>query len=413
MKHIRDRVKKLVSEGIPGFPALGLRWVWVFAAGIAAVLLTLLALRGSGTTARAAGQGGPGRPQVMPVVAAEAQTGDINIYISGLGSVTPLQTVTVKTRVDGQLMKIWYREGQMVKSGSLLVEIDPRPFEAQVTQFEGQLIRDKALLENARLDLQRYKDLAAVDSVSKQQYDTQKSLVRQLEGTVKSDQGQLDNAKVQLVYSRIYAPISGRIGLRQVDLGNIVHAADTTGLAVITQLQPITVIFPIPEDNLPELLDRIRENEHLPVEAFNREQTRKLATGHLLTLDNQIDPTTGTVRLKAEFENKDNELFPNQFVNARVLLDTRRGAVVIPTSALQRSPQGPFVYLVKPDETVEVHQIKVGPSEGDRVAVDDGLSVGDKIVVEGADRLRDGSKVQLHDQSGGNPPQGKPSGDNG
>ena len=393
---------------------LGLRWIWILTAGLATIFIILYAIKSGGTAARAAGQGPPAQARGMPVVAAEARQGDINVYMSGLGSVTPLHTVTVKTRVDGQLMKVMYREGQMVTSGSILAEIDTRPFDAQLAQFEGQLMRDRALLENARLDLQRYKELIADDSISKQQYDTQKSLVRQLEGTVKSDQGQVDNAKLQLVYCRVSAPVGGRIGLRLVDPGNIVHATDTTGLAVITQLQPITVIFPVPEDNLPQLLDKIKTGGLLPVEAFNREQTRKLASGRLLTLDNQIDPTTGTVRLKAEFENKNTELFPNQFVNARVLVDTRRAAVVIPTGAVQRGPRGPFVYLVKADQTVAVHPIKVGPSEGDQVAVDEGLSPGDKVVVEGADRLREGSKVQLHDAAGTGAPQKAPaSGGNG
>lgn len=268
------------------------------------------------------------------------------------------------------------------------------------------MIRDRALLANARVDLERYRVLFGQDSIAEQQYATQKSLVRQLEGTVKFDQGQIDNAKLQLIYSRITSPVSGRIGLRLVDPGNIIHATDTTGLAVITQLEPITVIFTIPEDSLPPLLGKVKAGERLPVDAFNREQSKKLATGSLLTLDNQIDPNSGTVRLRAEFPNKDHGLFPNQFVNARLLLETKHGATLVPTAAMQRSPQGPFVYLIKADKTVSVRQVRLGPTEGDDAAIDEGLSPGDLIVVEGAERLREGSKVELKSQGPGN--SGKP-----
>ena len=336
----------------------------------------------------------------IPVVAVPAKKSNFNVYISGLGSVTAVNTVTVRTRVDGELLEVHYREGQIVSSGELLARIDPRPFEVQLTQAEGQMARDVAQLKNAQLDLQRFKVLWDQDSISKQQLDTQEALVQQLEGAVKTDQGQIDSAKLQLVYCKITAPISGRVGLRLVDPGNIVHATDTNGLVVITQLHPITVIFPIPEDSLPQVRARLKTVKTLPVEAYDREMKQQLAIGSFLTFDNQIDPTTGTVRLKAIFPNEKNELFPNQFVNARLLVDVKRNATVVPSSAIQRGPQGTFVYVVKAEHTATVRPVTVDQIQGDEAAIKTGLSPDELVVVDGADRLREGARVELRSPSG-------------
>ena len=371
------------------------KW-WV---GAIAVLLTGFGVYagymflGHGT--RAVAQGPAFQPK-FPVVAVAAKTGDIHTYITGLGTVTALNAVTVHTRVDGEIVKVLFKEGEIVKTGALLVEIDPRPYEAALLQAEGQLARDKALLENARLDLKRYETLAAQDSIPMQTKDTQISLVHQYEGTVKYDQGLVDIAKLNLVYSHITSPLTGRIGLRLVDPGNIVHTTDTTGIAVITQEQPITVIFPIPEDSLQSVLKKLKAGEKLQVEAFDREQKQKVATGRLLTADNQIDTTTGTVKLKALFTNEDGSLFPNQFVNARVLMETMVGVTMVPSAAVQRSPKGTYVYLVKEeDQTVTVRWVKIGAVEGDSVSIAEGLSPPERVVVEGAERLKEGSKVEM------------------
>jgi membrane fusion protein, multidrug efflux system len=331
-------------------------------------------------------------PQGVPVAVASVRKGDMPVYLNGLGSVTALYTVTVRSRVDGQLMGVNYREGQLVRKGDLLVEIDPRPYQAQLTQAEGQYERDKAQLENALIDLDRYQQAYSRNAIPKQQLDTQAATVHQFEGTVKFDQGQIDNAKLQLVYCRITSPISGRVGLRLVDPGNIVHASDTNGLLVITQLQPIAVIFSVAEDYLPQIQQQLRQGHRLPVEAFDRAQQKKIATGTLLTLDNQIDTTTGTVRLKALFPNQDNSLFPNQFVNARLRVDTQRGAILIPTAAIQRNAQGAYVYLVKPDQTVAMRTVSVGTTN-ENVAAVEGLKPGDVIAVDGFDKLQDGVKL--------------------
>jgi membrane fusion protein, multidrug efflux system len=363
----------------------------------AVLVLVLLAAGGYGVVMRA---GGAPRPEptaaaarAVPVVAAPARSRDMGVYITGLGSVTPLNTVTIHTRIDGQLLSVRFQEGQLVKSGDLLAEIDPRPFEAQLTQYLGQLARDQALLDNAHLDLERYQTLSAQDAIPKQQLDTQQSLVRQYEGAVKNDQGLIESIRVQLAYCRITSPIGGRVGLRQVDPGNIVHAADTGGIVVITQLQPIAVVFTIPEDAIPAVLDKLQHGARMRVDAYDREQRRQLSTGSLLTIDNQVDPTTGTVKLKATFPNTDGRLFSSQFVNARLLLDVKRNATVVPAAAVQRGARGAFVYVVKPDRTVAVRPVTVGVTDGDDVAIDAGLTVGEPVVVDGADRLRDGAAV--------------------
>jgi multidrug efflux system membrane fusion protein len=329
----------------------------------------------------------------VPVVAAAAKQGDLDIYLAGLGTVTAFNMVTVRPRVNGHLVKVAFQEGQLVRKGDLLAEIDPRPFQVQLAQAEGQMARNQALLKNAQRDLERFKVLLGRDLISKQEFDAQLSQIDQYEGALKSDQAQIDSAKLQLTYSRITAPISGRIGLRMVDEGNMVQANDANGLAVITQLQPITVLFNIPQDDLPAVLKKMQSGQKLAVEAYNRDLKQKLATGTLLTIDNQIDPNTGTVRCKAVFPNEDHALFPNQFVNARLLVDTRRDAVLVPAAAVQRSPQSTFVYVVKDDSTAESREVAVGPGEGEEVSIASGIAPGEVVVVEGVDRIQHGSRV--------------------
>jgi len=389
--------KNDMSKGARAVRSRGRWWIVLLAICLLAVGVWILVVKPEEAAKKKETGPSPG----VPVVAVAAKKAAFAVYLTGLGSVTPVNTVTVRTRVDGQLMEVPFREGQAVSSGDLLATIDPRPFEVQLTQAEGQLERDFAFLKNAQLDLERYRVLWEQDSIPKQQLDTQEALVRQYEGIVKADQGQIDSAKLQLVYCHITAPIGGRIGLRLVDPGNIVHATDVNGLVVITQLQPTTVIFPIPEDSLPQVLAKLKTGGGLPVEAFDREMKQRLAVGSLLTVDNQIDPTTGTVRLRAIFPNERNELFPNQFVNARLLVEVRRGATVIPAPAIQRGPQGTFVYVVKADRTATVRPITIDEIQGSDVSVKAGLSPGDLVVVDGADRLREGTRVELKAQGGG------------
>ncbi|EJO59394.1 MdtA/MuxA family multidrug efflux RND transporter periplasmic adaptor subunit, partial [Burkholderia multivorans] len=343
------------------------------------------------------GRGGPAAmanvPQ--PVQVAAATRGEMPVVLSALGTVTPLANVTVKTQLSGYLQSVAFKEGQIVKKGDLLAQIDPRPYQVALENAEGTLARDQALLATARLDLKRYRTLLSQDSIASQTVDTQASLVKQYEGTVKTDQAAVDSAKLNLTYARIVAPVSGRVGLRQVDPGNYVTPGDTNGIVVITQLQPMSVIFTTSEDNLPQILKQVNAGQKLSVTAYNRNNTIPLETGSLETLDNQIDTSTGTVKLRATFDNKEGLLFPNQFVNTRLLVDVIRDATIVPTSAVLTGSIGQFVYIVKPDNTVTVRKVKVGPVDGERTSIVDGVAVGERVVTDGSDRLREGAKISI------------------
>lgn len=345
---------------------------------------------------KAGGQRGQGAGGAAPVDAAKAFKGNIGVYVTGLGAVTPIYTVTVKSQVNGQLIAVHYKEGDIVQKGDLLAEIDPRPYEAQLTQYQGQLMRDQATLDNARIDQTRYETLLKQNAVPEQQLATQIATVKADEGIVKNDQGLIQAVQVNLAYTRITAPITGRVGLRLVDPGNFIQTSDTTGLLVITQLQPISVIFTIAEDQLPAIYAKQRAGQKLPVDAFDREMMTKLASGTLTTIDNEIDQTTGTVKLRATFDNSHNELFPNQFVNARLLQQEKSGVILVPSAAVQRNSQSTYVYVVKPDSTVTVRQVSVSTSDDNNTEVDSGLEEGDVVVLTGVDKLQEGSKVVAH-----------------
>jgi len=377
------------------------RWLWAMAIVVLILVVYLLARHRSQKTSSAAAAGAGRAMPATPVTAATAHKGNIGVYFTGLGAVTPIYTVTVTSRVDGQLMNVYYKEGQTVRKGDLLAEIDPRPFEVQLKQAEGQLIKDQATLQNARVDLARYQELIKRNAVAEQQLATQQATVVQDEGIVKTDQGMIDSAKLNLVYSKITSPITGRVGLRLVDPGNIVLAAGNTPLLVITQIEPISVIFTISEDQVPPIVKRFRAGERLEVDAYDRNLRKKLSQGYLLTMDNEIDQTTGTLKLRAIFDNKDDALFPNQFVNARLLVEEKQGVTLIPTAAIQRSSQRTYVYLVKTDQTVTVRNVTLGTTEGDQSEVVSGLVPGDVAVTTGVDKLQEGTKVSAQITDGG------------
>ena len=388
-------------------PSKSHRWLWVLVLG--AVALGGWYYRNSRSASQAAdpvapaaagkGRGGFGAGgMVVPVVVATAQRGDLPVYFNGLGTVTAFNTVTVRSRVDGQLISVAFKEGQFVHEGDLLAQIDPRPFQVQLAQALGQLAKDQAQRRDAEVNLERFKLLFKEGVIPQQQLDTQAALVGQFDGAIASDQSQIDNAKLQLTYSRITAPISGRIGLRLVDVGNIVHASDTNGLLVITQLQPISVIFSLPQDQLPDVNSKLRTGVQLAVDAYDRDDTAKIASGKLQSIDNQIDLTTGTYKLKSIFANADNSLFPNQFVNVHLLVDTKRNLTIVPAAAIQRGPQGPYLYGVAKDPAskdaiAKIYPVTIAQTAGNSVGLSAGLNAGDMVVIDGQDKLQDGTKI--------------------
>ena len=373
-----------------------LRWkIGIAVILLIAVAIYLIKFTGTAPEANNHKKSGKFTDTDIAVTAAAATQGDFPVYLSGLGTVTALRTVTVRSRVDGELIHIAFKEGQMVKEGDLLAEIDPRAFQAQLMQTEGQLRRDEALLKNSEIDLVRYKTLLAQDSIAAQQTVTQESLINQNKGTLEMDRGLVANAKLQLIYTRITAPISGRLGLRLVDQGNIVHASDANGLVVITQIQPIAVVFTLPEDRLQDVMKKFHTGDSVSLDAYDRRGQNKLAQGQLLAVDNQIDTTTGTVKLKGQFANDDGALFANQFVNIKMAMDTLRSVTIMPTAAIQRGTMGAFAYVVQANQTVSVRPLTLGPVDGEKVAVLEGLQPDEQVVVDGADKLRDGMKIKL------------------
>ena len=361
---------------------------------------------------KGAGKGGGGAAITIPVAVAKAEIRDLPILLNGLGSVEAYNTVAVKSRIDGQLIKINVKEGQEVKQGELLAEIDPRPYEVQLSQTQATLFKDQAALRDARLNLDRFQQLYKDGVIPKQQFDTQGSLEAQLDGAVRADQAQVDNVKLNLAYTRITAPVSGRIGLRQVDVGNMVHAADPNGLLVITQLQPIAVIFSLPQDNLQAVSQHMNQGR-LAVDAYSRDDQTKIATGYLTTIDNQIDVTTGTGKLKAVFENRDRSLWPNQFVNIHLLLEVKKNNTVVPSAAIQRGPQGTYVFVVKPDNTAEMRNVALSISQGNLTAISQGIKPGEIVVTDGQDKLQPGTKVAVRAPGAGGQNGGQNSGQAG
>jgi multidrug efflux system membrane fusion protein len=376
--------------------------------GIAIVLIALLVwLIRPSPTVTPNRNGFAGANQATPVGIAKVTSGDIDVTLNALGTVTPLATVTVKPQVGGQLVRINFTEGETVRAGQVLAEIDPKPYQAALDQANGQLARDQAQLANAQVDLQRYRTLATQNSIAQQQVDTQAALVRQLQGVIKTDTANVEAAEINLNYATIKSPITGRVGLRQVDVGNLLTAGQATGIAVVTQLQPISAVYSVPEDVIGDIMGRLREGAKLSSDAYDRAQSKKLAVGTLATVDNQIDTTTGTVKLRALYANTNSELFPNQFVNIKLLVNTLHNQIVVPAAAVQRGTSGAFVFVVNADHTVSMRAVMLGQTQDDRVAVMSGLMVGDTVVVDGADRLRDGSRVVL---PGEQPPAAAPQG---
>jgi multidrug efflux system membrane fusion protein len=390
----------LQPERRDGLGAWAWRNKWYLGGGLIVLLIALLIYRAVSHPATPPGGRFAGAP--MAVNTAKVEKGDVPVILNALGTVTPLQNVTVRTQINGQLQQIGFVEGQMVKKGDFLAEVDPRPYKAALEQAQGTLAKDQALLKNAQLDAERYVKLVQQDSIASQTRDTQLALVRQYQGQVVTDQAAVDNAKLNLDYCHIVSPVTGRVGLRQVDQGNYVTPGDTNGLVVVTQLQPISVIFTLPEDNVLAVSKPTHAGQSLQAVAMDRTNAQKLATGALTNIDNQIDTATGTFKLRAQFDNTDESLFPNQFVNIQLLVDTKRDQMVVPTSAIQRGAPGTFVYIVNPDSTVSIRPVKLGVSQGERQAIVSGLAVGDTVVTDGVDRLRDGAKVILP----GAPPPG-------
>ena len=398
----REKEPESESEPTPAHPR---RRVWIIGAVVLAlVVIALLARSGKSSDEKKAAAAKARAQAAIPVVVADAQTADFPVYLSGLGTVTPLATVTVRSRVDGELISVAFKEGQLVKQNQLLAEIDPRPFQVQLTQAEGQLAKDQANLVSVKLDYARFKNLLADGLIPQSQYDAQASLVAQVEASIKTDEGLVAGARLNLTYTKITAPISGRAGLRQVDPGNMVHAADSGGIVVLTELDPIAVLFTLPEDSLQSVLKKIGGGATLAVEAWDRDLKAKLEDGKLLTVDNQIDPTTGTVRLKAVFDNHQGALFPNQFVNVRLLIDTLRHVVVVPSAAIQRTTQGAVVYVASADGTVAMRPVQVPQQSGDRAVIAKGVEAGEQVVTDGVDKLQNGSKVTTQKAGERRPP---------